>query len=175
MSNNKLNFGSLVSVIEQTHQHFQQQAVNAVNVSLTKRNYLIGLYIAEFEQKGEDRAAYGTRLVDSLAESINIRGLGNRNLKLFRQFYFAYTKLGLAFDQFLDFPNQGIFKIVQLATAQLQGTENEFIVIRQRVTDLLKQNSDSSKTDNYYRQILERISFTHLSGFLNAKLCKKSS
>jgi predicted nuclease of restriction endonuclease-like (RecB) superfamily len=166
MSNNKLNFGSLVSVIEQTHQHFQQQAVNAVNVSLTKRNYLIGLYIAEFEQKGEDRAAYGTRLVDSLAESINIRGLGNRNLKLFRQFYFAYTKLGLAFDQFLDFPNQGIFKIVQLATAQLQGAENEFIVIRQRVTDLLKQNSDSSKTDNYYRQILERISFTHLSELL---------
>ena len=89
MSNNKLNFGSLVSVIEQTHQHFQQQAVKVVNVCLTKRNYLIGLYIAEFEQKGEDRAAYGTRLVDSLAESINIRGLGNRNLKLFRQFYFC--------------------------------------------------------------------------------------
>jgi hypothetical protein len=111
-------------VIEKTHQHFQQQAVKAVNVSLTKRNYLIGLYIAEFEQKGEDRAAYGTRLVDSLAESINIRGLGNRNLKLFRQFYFAYTKLGLAFDQFLDFPNQVIFKIVQLATAQLQDNEN---------------------------------------------------
>jgi predicted nuclease of restriction endonuclease-like (RecB) superfamily len=166
MSNNELNFGSLVSVIEQTHQHFQQQAVKAVNVSLTKRNYLIGLYIAEFEQKGEDRAAYGTRLVDSLAESINIRGLGNRNLKLFRQFYFAYTKLGLAFDQYLDFPNQVIFKIVQLATAQLQDNENESVVIIQRVSELLKQNSDSSKSDNNYRQILERISFTHLSELL---------
>jgi hypothetical protein len=163
MSNNELNFGSLVSVIEQTHQHFQQQAVKAVNVSLTVRNWLVGYFIVTFEQKGEDRAAYGTRLVDSLAESINIRGLGNRNLKLFRQFYFAYTKLGLAFDQYLDFPNQVIFKIVQLATAQLQDNENESVVIIQRVSELLKQNSDSSKSDNYYRQILERISFTHLS------------
>jgi predicted nuclease of restriction endonuclease-like (RecB) superfamily len=30
----------------------------------------------------------------------------------------------------------------------------------------LKQNADSSKSDNYYRQILERISFTHLSELL---------
>ena len=48
MSNNKLNFGSLVSVIEQTHQHFQQQAVKAVNVSLTVRNWLVGYFIVTF-------------------------------------------------------------------------------------------------------------------------------
>jgi len=52
-----LNFESLVAEIEQTHQHFQQQAVKAVNMSLTIRNYLIGFYIVEFEQNGEDRAA----------------------------------------------------------------------------------------------------------------------
>ncbi|MBU6220775.1 MAG: hypothetical protein KGQ50_08975 [Bacteroidetes bacterium] len=45
MSINKLNFGSLVSVIEQTHQHFQQQAVKAVNVSLTVRNWLAPFHL----------------------------------------------------------------------------------------------------------------------------------
>jgi len=59
MSKEVLNFNSLVSLVEQTHLHFQQQAVKAVNVSLTIRNYLIGFYLVEFEQKGEDRAAYG--------------------------------------------------------------------------------------------------------------------
>ena len=37
MSNKLLNFESLVSVIEQTHLHFQQQAVKAINISLTIR------------------------------------------------------------------------------------------------------------------------------------------
>jgi len=59
MSKEVLNFNSLVSLVEQTHLHFQQQAAKAVNVSLTIRNYLIGFYLVEFEQKGEDRAAYG--------------------------------------------------------------------------------------------------------------------
>ena len=118
-----MNFEKLTATIEQTHQHFQQQAVKAVNVSLTIRNWLIGFYIVEFEQKGEDRAAYGTRLVDSLAESINIKGLGNRNLKLFRQFYFAYTELGGAINQIIDLPEKAIYQIVQSPTAQLQKTE----------------------------------------------------
>lgn len=51
-----MNFESLISVIEQTHLHFQQQAIKAVNVSLTVRNWLIGFYIVEFELNGEDRA-----------------------------------------------------------------------------------------------------------------------
>jgi hypothetical protein len=38
------------------------------------RNWLIGLYTVEFEQKGEDRAKYGERLLAELATSIKIRG-----------------------------------------------------------------------------------------------------
>jgi hypothetical protein len=94
MSNNKLNFGSLVSVIEQTHQHFQQQAVKAVNVSLTVRNWLVGYYIVTFEQKGEDRAAYGSKLLSNLAESSkNIKGFDERSFRKFRMFYKLYPYL----------------------------------------------------------------------------------
>ena len=94
LSNNKLNFGSLVSVIEQTHQHFQQQAVNAVNVSLTVRNWLVGYYIVTFEQKGEDRAVYGSKLLSNLAESSkNIKGFDERSFRNFRMFYKLYPYL----------------------------------------------------------------------------------
>lgn len=71
-----MNFGSLTTAIERTHVHFQEQTTKAINVSLTLRNWLIGFYIVEFEQKGEDRAKYGSKLVDSLAKKLNNKGLG---------------------------------------------------------------------------------------------------
>jgi len=37
-SSTQMNFARLVSVIEQTHSHLQQQASKAVNLSLTLRN-----------------------------------------------------------------------------------------------------------------------------------------
>lgn len=88
-----LNFESLISIIEQTHKHFQQQAVKAVNVSLTIRNYLIGFYIVEFEQKGKDRASYGTGLLDRLAKEIKIKGLVSAELSRCRQLYFYYPQI----------------------------------------------------------------------------------
>ncbi len=89
-----MKFENLISAIEQTHLHFQQQAVNAVNVSLTVRNWLIGFYIVEFEQRGDDRAVYGSKLLVKLAErSKNTKGLDERSFRNFRQFYKMYPHL----------------------------------------------------------------------------------
>ena len=94
MSNKSLNFESLVSAIEQTHLHFQQQALKAVNVSLTVRNWLVGYYIVEFEQKGEDRAEYGSKLLSKLAESSkHIKGFDERSFRNFRLFYKQYPQI----------------------------------------------------------------------------------
>lgn len=87
------NFSSLVSTIHETHLTLQESAAKAINKHLTIRNWLIGFYIVEFEQNGEDRARYGESLIDQLALSLNLAGLGARNLKLFRQFYFAYPQI----------------------------------------------------------------------------------
>ena len=64
------NFHSLVETIQQTHHALQAQAVRAVNMGLTLRNWLIGFYIVEFEQKGEDRAEYGDKLLLKLSQKI---------------------------------------------------------------------------------------------------------
>jgi len=89
-----MKFEILVNSIELTHSHFQQQANKAVNVSLTLRNWLIGCYIVEFEQKGEDRAKYGDKLLVKLAKHCTaIKGMDERTFRNFRLFYLFYPQI----------------------------------------------------------------------------------
>ena len=62
-NNEQLNFAGLVAAIRQVHEHCASQAGKAINVSLTLRNWVIGYYILEYEQRGGDRADYGERLL----------------------------------------------------------------------------------------------------------------
>jgi len=91
-----MNFTQLSQTIQFTHQRLQAETAKAINLNLTIRNWLIGLYIVEFEQKGEDRAVYGAKLISKLAIQLNHKSLSAGNLKLFRQFYFAYRHLETA-------------------------------------------------------------------------------
>ncbi len=88
------NFNLLVSTIQQLHVQLQHSAVNAVNQMLTIRNWLIGYYIVEFEQNGKDRAKYGESLLKSIAgELSHIKGIDERSLRRFRQFYLCYPQI----------------------------------------------------------------------------------
>ncbi len=89
----KLNFSTLANTIRQVDTELATQAVRAVNVSLTLRNWLIGFYIAEYEQNGTDRAKYGAKLLEKLAlrlEQDGITGVAARSLRLYRQFFKVY-------------------------------------------------------------------------------------
>jgi hypothetical protein len=49
--------------------------------------------IAEYEQKGTDRAEYGTRLLENLSSQLGetgMDGVAPRSLRQYRQFYLAY-------------------------------------------------------------------------------------
>src|SRR5436309_10589853 len=88
-----LEYTALVAAIAQAHDRAQRQAVQAVNVALPLRNWLIGYYIVEYQQHGSDRAQYGERLIENLARDLRRRlgrGFGQRNLELFRRFYLSY-------------------------------------------------------------------------------------
>src|SRR5262245_41486685 len=88
-----LNYNGLVIAIAQAHDRAQRQAVQAVNLALTLRNWLVGYYIVEYEQHGSDRARYGERLLDNLTQDLRRRlgrGFGRRNLFMFREFYLRY-------------------------------------------------------------------------------------
>ena len=92
----KLNFAALVAAIQRVHQHCSFQAGKAINVSLTLRNWVIGYYIQEYEQRGADRADYGGHLLESLSDRLVDRGMSRvdpRELRRYRQFYLAYFRI----------------------------------------------------------------------------------
>ena len=85
-----MKYTQLLKAIDATSQHLVGHAAAAVNQALVIRNWLIGAYIVEFEQHGEDRAKYGVRLMPKLAVDLTARGLsglGLSTLKSTRQFY----------------------------------------------------------------------------------------
>jgi hypothetical protein len=91
-----LTFAELVSSILQAHDLFSAQASKAVNVSLTLRNWFIGMYITEYELHGADRAGYGENLFNELAAKLaqhNVSGCRFRQLYNYRAFYRAYPQI----------------------------------------------------------------------------------
>lgn len=118
-----MNFDHLVSNIQQTNNHLQQESVKAVNMRITLRNWLVGFYIVEFEQHGEDRAAYGSYLLNTLAEQLVIKGLTAPELSRCRQFYQIYPKLIGSFvgDLRKLIPDS----ILGLPSQELQNNENQ--------------------------------------------------
>ena len=71
----------------------QAQAAHAVNLAHTSRNWLMGCYIVEFEQNGEDHAAYGEQLLKKLEQRLKTKGLNERRLREFRRLYLVYPQL----------------------------------------------------------------------------------
>lgn len=92
------SFEALTQCISTIHTALQTSAVNAVNRFATIRNWLIGRYIVEYEQCGNDRAQYGVRLLPNLVNSLNISGINETLLKNSRRFYIQYPRLSEVAD-----------------------------------------------------------------------------
>ena len=86
-------FADLASAIQTTHDAALGSAVKAINRMQTMRNWLIGYYIVEFEQHGQDWAEYGTRLLKKLEERVDRKGLNVTLFKNARSFYQSYPQM----------------------------------------------------------------------------------
>ena len=176
MSKDALNFNSLVSLVEQTHLHFQQQAVKAVNVSLTIRNWLVGYYIVEFEQKGEDRAQYGENLFTELAKRFkHIKGVDRRSLYRFKDFYLLYPQMAtfiFSDKNTLFLPNTFPKSIVGSATPLLEalqkvGSATPLLDLSAPTEGIAIRGSLTTESENAAilvpaEKILSNLSYTHL-------------
>lgn len=65
-----MTFKNLISSINDIHTTLQIKAIQSVSVNLTIRNYLIGHYIVEYEQNGNDRAEYGAKVIENIADNL---------------------------------------------------------------------------------------------------------
>lgn len=91
-----MKFDSLISSLEALHHQLSQQAARQADQLMTIRNWLVGFYIVEFEQKGEDRAAYGQNPIPSIAKrltKLGLKGFSIRNLYNYKNFYLAYPQI----------------------------------------------------------------------------------
>ena len=163
-----MNFEKLVSSIQTTSATLQQNAVKAVNIHLTLRNWLVGLYIVEYEQNGEDRAKYGQQLLSSLANEINIKGLSETNLKLCRQFYFVYPEILETLAP--EYHNLLPFSIRQSLSDKLKLTDNDRDRIRQTVSDEFGMRGNTE----YLKRLLLSCSFSHMVELIKLEQTKRN-
>ncbi|GGB17916.1 PDDEXK nuclease domain-containing protein [Puia dinghuensis] len=92
----------LVQAIQKANKFFLDQTQRQVNTSLTLRNWVIGYYIVEYEQRGKDRAKYGDQLLEKLAQRLKktrIRGLSFPVLHVYVQFYRTYPQILLTLSR----------------------------------------------------------------------------
>jgi predicted nuclease of restriction endonuclease-like (RecB) superfamily len=150
-----MNFDLLLNTIQQTHSVFQQNAVKAVNVSLTLRNWLIGYYIVEFEQEGEDRAKYGENLLFKLSEKCkDIKGLDERSFRNFRMFYALYPQVVEIIPQnIIPIPIRGSL------TSELQNDKNS-------IQGLLTTELQNSRYQLKGELLVQKLSYTHIEQLL---------
>jgi len=145
----KNNFDELVNSIYQTHCFLQENAVKAINYNLTVRNWLIGCYIVEYEQGGQDRAKYGDNLIGELAERLKLKGLKGFSIsamKNHRTFYLYYPQI-----------SQSVSGLLQNTDIQKETLINE---ISQTVSGFLETTSeDNSKLPS--ELLLTRLSYSH--------------
>ena len=156
-------FDSLVSRINLIQDTLQAQAAHAINLSLTARNWLVGYYIVEFEQHGEDRAKYGDKLLKQLAKSLNKRGLGERRLYEYRLTYKAYPQLGNVVAEYVI--KNGQDEILRLPTAKLQ---TEGFLINEKLR-LPTAKFDKEEWQTPADRLFYRLSATHLVLLANEK------
>jgi predicted nuclease of restriction endonuclease-like (RecB) superfamily len=145
------NISQLIYTINDVHSELQVSAANAVNKALTIRNWLIGYYIVEYEQKGEDRAEYGVNLLNVLASKISIKGLTSPELSRCRQFYQTYSYFLGTVSQ--DLINTTHINILGTASQKLISVETENISIRSSLTPELTVPP---------KVLLSKLSYSHL-------------
>lgn len=153
------NIENLASQILNTHQYFNGYANKQVNYAYTMRNWLIGMYLFEYEQKGRERAEYGEKLYKNLATVLKekkLKGMSFTMLHTYKQFYLTYPQ------------------IVRFLTEQFQDIENQLLTIVRLPTEQLRESVEAQKPNATITSIsvdnpsafISKISFTHISEFL---------
>lgn len=154
-----MTFELLAQHIESIQSALQQQAAHAVNLSLTARNWLMGCYIVEFEQNGEDKAQYGTKLLKRLEERLHTKGLTERRFREFRRLYLVYPQLGKEVLNYVGAQVQNSQFTLPEAIRRTATAESENAIIRRTTSAELEQQAWQVPAD----KLFYRLPLSHLT------------
>tara|TARA_B110000046_G_C12992394_1_gene398417 strand:+ start:528 stop:1556 length:1029 start_codon:yes stop_codon:yes gene_type:complete len=99
---NIVNKNDLYIAVKDILQTARNTTYKKVNFIMVEAYWNIGKQIVEKEQKGEDRARYGSALIKELSKQLTQdfgKGFANTNLKMMRQFYNAFPNSHTLCDQ----------------------------------------------------------------------------
>jgi predicted nuclease of restriction endonuclease-like (RecB) superfamily len=119
-----MEFNKLVSSIESVNVDLRRNAVQEVNHALAIRNWLIGAYIVEYEQHGEDRAKYGEYLLKNLSKALSkkgLKGFSDKNIERYRTLYLVYPQISTTVSSKLqhhDFIDKSQIRLTMSAESQ---------------------------------------------------------
>ncbi len=90
-------YQELISDIGGLLANARQHIASSVNTILVETYWQIGRYIVEYEQKGAERAEYGSNLLNRLSNDLTLKygkGFGKSNLLYMRKLYITFPKSG---------------------------------------------------------------------------------
>lgn len=88
-------YHKLLTKIDEVWNEAKTNAALAVNTQLLDANWQTGHYIVEFEQGGNIRAEYGSKLLLRLSRDLTLshgKGFSRSNLTYLRKLYLAFPK-----------------------------------------------------------------------------------
>ena len=150
-----MNFSQLSEFLKDTNERLFRRAVKAVNINLTLRNWIFGYHIVEFDQNGDDRARYSSKLLESLANELAIKGLTAPELSRCRQFYKTYPQIIELLSEEFNY----------LLPHHILGTMSQELEIQKGLNfgttsqDLLFKNNTFN--NNHLYRLITNISFSH--------------
>lgn len=129
---NPTSYNNLLDIISATYLNGKIKALKAVNSILVTTYWKIGEHIVEFEQGGNVKAEYGSRLLEQLSKDLSLKfgkGFSLSNVYRFKQFYQIYPILAEA-------PQESLPILAELPQ-ELQKNENQSIKISAEASRLL--------------------------------------
>lgn len=156
-------YTALFTSIEVLVSNAKTKVVQTVNQTIVHTYWHIGQYIVEYEQKGKDRAEYGTELLKRLSEDLTKafgKGYSYRNLQLFKKFY-------------------TLFPIVQTVSAQLENQKWQPLVVNsdEKIWQTVSAKSKNSivqplvaqSSNTKLQTAITKLSWSHFVRLLSVK------
>ncbi len=86
-------YKALIEKIGSVYNQAKTNVISAVNMEMLNSYWQIGKYIVEYEQKGKDKAEYGSELLLKISKDLKTKygkGFSRSNLSYMRRFYIKY-------------------------------------------------------------------------------------
>ena len=156
------SFNDLADYVRATHDYAQTSAVKAINRYATLRNWLIGCYIVEYEQKGNDRSEYGSHLLDSLEKTVDRKGMNKTLFKNCRNFYNLYPQV------------EELFGISPTASDFSQVRDNGVSALHKSeigpiASDEVKATTEPHQFITEPKTLISKLSFSHIVEIMTEK------